>query len=53
MISTGSLAFSSHRGIASIGILLTLCLGFLIISSLVMLPAVMTVWAGPAGRKKK
>jgi hopanoid biosynthesis associated RND transporter like protein HpnN len=52
MISTGSLAFSSHRGIASIGILLTLCLGFLIISSLVMLPAVMNVLAGPKGGKK-
>jgi hopanoid biosynthesis associated RND transporter like protein HpnN len=46
MISTGSLAFSSHRGIASIGILLTLCLGFLIISSLVMLPAAMNIWTG-------
>jgi hopanoid biosynthesis associated RND transporter like protein HpnN len=53
MISTGSLAFSSHRGIASIGVLLTLCLGFLIISSLVMLPAVMNVWAAPAGGKKR
>jgi len=39
MISTGSLAFSSHRGIASIGILLTVCFGFLIISTLVLMPA--------------
>jgi hopanoid biosynthesis associated RND transporter like protein HpnN len=53
MISTGSLAFSSHRGIASIGILLTLCLGFLIVSSLVMLPAVMNVWTGPKGSEKE
>jgi hopanoid biosynthesis associated RND transporter like protein HpnN len=53
MISTGSLAFSSHRGIASIGILLTLCLGFLIVSSLVMLPAVMNVRRGPRGREKE
>ncbi len=52
MISTGSLAFSSHRGIASIGILLTLCLGFLIVSSLVMLPAVMNLWSGPERRGK-
>jgi hopanoid biosynthesis associated RND transporter like protein HpnN len=41
MVSTGSLSFSSHRGIASIGILLTLCLGFLIVSTLVLLPALL------------
>jgi hopanoid biosynthesis associated RND transporter like protein HpnN len=41
MVSTGSLAFSSHRGISSIGILLTLCLGFLILSTLVLLPALL------------
>jgi uncharacterized protein len=52
MISTGSLAFSSHRGIASIGILLTLCLGFLIISALVTLPAVMNLWKGPEEGEK-
>ncbi len=39
MTSTGSLAFSSHRGIASIGILLTLCFGFLIVSTLILMPA--------------
>jgi predicted RND superfamily exporter protein len=39
MTSTGSLAFSSHRGIASIGILLTLCFGFLIFSTLILMPA--------------
>jgi hopanoid biosynthesis associated RND transporter like protein HpnN len=39
MISTGSLSFSSHRGIASMGILLTVCFGFLIISTLFLLPA--------------
>lgn len=41
MVSTGSLSFSPHRGIASIGILLTLCLGFLILSTLVLLPALL------------
>lgn len=41
MVSTGSLSFSPHRGISSIGILLTLCLGFLIVSTLVLLPALL------------
>jgi len=41
MISTGSLSFSSHRGIASIGILLTFCFGFLILCTLVLLPALL------------
>ncbi|MGE5238897.1 MAG: MMPL family transporter [Chloroflexota bacterium] len=41
MISTGSLAFSPHQGIASIGILLSLCLAFLILSTLLFLPSLM------------
>jgi hypothetical protein len=41
MVSAGSLSFSLHRGISSIGILLTLCLGFLILSTLVLLPALL------------
>jgi hopanoid biosynthesis associated RND transporter like protein HpnN len=41
MVSTGSLAFSPHKGISSIGILLTACLGFLIFSTLVLLPALL------------
>jgi len=41
MVSTGSLSFSPHRGISSIGILLTLSLGFLILSTLVLLPALL------------
>jgi hopanoid biosynthesis associated RND transporter like protein HpnN len=49
MISTGSLAFASHRGIAGIGILLSLCLGFLIVSTLVMLPAVLNLSKGRPG----
>ncbi len=41
MVSTGSLSFSPHRGISSIGILLTLCLGFLTLATLVLLPALL------------
>lgn len=44
MISTGSLSFSSHRGISSIGILLTLCFGFLILSILVLMPALFKIF---------
>ncbi len=39
MVSTGSLSFSSHRGIASMGKLLTICFGFLIVSTLLLLPS--------------
>ncbi len=46
MISTGSLSFSSHRGISSMGILLTICFGFLIISTLVLLPALIEFFKG-------
>jgi hopanoid biosynthesis associated RND transporter like protein HpnN len=41
IISTSSLSFSPHRGIASMGMLLTLCLSFLIICTLVLLPALL------------
>ncbi len=41
MVSTGSLSFSPHKGISSIGILLTLCLGFLTVATLVLLPALL------------
>lgn len=40
-ISTGSLAFSAHRGIASMGMILTICLAFLMLSTLVLLPALL------------
>lgn len=39
LISTGSLSFSPHRGIASMGLLLTISFGLLILSILVLLPA--------------
>jgi hopanoid biosynthesis associated RND transporter like protein HpnN len=41
MVSTGSLSFSSHRGIASIGILLSICICFMTVSTLVLLPALL------------
>jgi predicted RND superfamily exporter protein len=44
MISTGSLSFSSHQGISSIGILLTFCFGFLILCTLVLLPALLELY---------
>jgi hopanoid biosynthesis associated RND transporter like protein HpnN len=40
-ISTGSLAFSAHRGIASMGMILTICLAFLMLSTLILLPALL------------
>jgi predicted RND superfamily exporter protein len=39
LISAGSLAFSAHRGIASMGMLLAICLAFLMLSTLILLPA--------------
>jgi hypothetical protein len=44
IISAGSLSFSAHRGIASMGLLLTVCLGFLLISTLVLLPALLKLF---------
>jgi hopanoid biosynthesis associated RND transporter like protein HpnN len=41
LISTGSLAFSAHRGIASMGMILTICLAFLMLSTLILLPALL------------
>ena len=46
MISTGSLSFSPHRGISSMGILLTICFGFLILGILVLLPALLNLFKG-------
>jgi hopanoid biosynthesis associated RND transporter like protein HpnN len=46
MTSTGSLAFSSHRGISSIGILLTICFSLLIFSTLVLVPALLNLTGG-------
>jgi hopanoid biosynthesis associated RND transporter like protein HpnN len=43
MISTASLAFSPHLGIASIGMLLSICLAFLILSTLLFLPSLIVL----------
>lgn len=42
--SFGILAFLPHRGIASLGILLTLCNAFLVLSSLLLLPALLKLF---------
>lgn len=39
IVSTSSLSFSAHRGIASMGILLVLCLSFMLVCTLILLPA--------------
>lgn len=44
--SFGSLAFSEHRGLSGMGILLTLALSFALLSTLVVLPAVMSATEG-------
>lgn len=41
ILSFGSLAVSTHRGTASMGILLTIAIGFTLLSSLIALPAMM------------
>jgi predicted RND superfamily exporter protein len=41
MASFGTLAFSSHLGTASIGVLLTLSLFFALLCTLVVLPAIL------------
>jgi hopanoid biosynthesis associated RND transporter like protein HpnN len=50
IISTGSLALSPHRGIASMGMLLTICLGFLIICILMLLPALTEISGRRSGK---
>ncbi len=44
IISSATLAFSSHRGIASIGILLTVCFVFILLSILVIFPALLKLF---------
>lgn len=42
VVSFGSLAFSEHRGMAGMGLLLTLALSFALLCTLVVLPAIMS-----------
>ncbi len=44
IISSATLAFSSHRGIASMGILLTVCFAFVLLSVLVVFPALLKLF---------
>jgi uncharacterized protein len=50
IISTGSLALSPHNGIASMGKLLSICLGFLVISILTLLPALTAISERRSGK---
>ncbi len=43
IVSFGTLALIPHQGTASMGILLTLCLGFIIVCCLILLPAILRV----------
>ncbi|MCL5023634.1 MAG: MMPL family transporter [Nitrospirae bacterium] len=52
LISTGSLSFSPHRGIASMGILLSVCFGFLILAILVLMPASLKLFMDRTGKGK-
>ena len=45
MIGFGTLALSQHRGVQSLGIVLFIGVGFCLISSLTVLPAVLTALA--------
>ncbi|MDA0702922.1 MAG: MMPL family transporter [Proteobacteria bacterium] len=52
MASFGSLVVSSHNGTASMGELLTIAIGFTLLSTLVVLPALLAAFGrGPAGAK--
>jgi hypothetical protein len=43
IVSFGSLAFAHHRGVASMGVLLVLGLGFTLAGNLLVLPALLTL----------
>jgi predicted RND superfamily exporter protein len=53
IISAGSLSFSPHRGIASMGVLLTICLGLLIVCTLLLLPALIELSGRSRAPKKR
>ena len=46
LVSFGSLALASHRGLSSLGVLLVIGMLWTLVCNLVMLPALL-VWAGP------
>ncbi|MBT6116506.1 MAG: MMPL family transporter, partial [Rhodospirillaceae bacterium] len=49
MASFGSLVVSSHKGTASMGELLTVAIGFTLLSTLVVLPALLAAFGRPSG----
>jgi predicted RND superfamily exporter protein len=49
LISFGTLALSSHRGVASLGVVLSIGMTFTVVSNLVVLPALLAITRGRAG----
>ena len=49
LVSFGSLAFSAHRGTASMGQLLVLCMSFMLMATLIVLPALLKLFKGHRG----
>ena len=47
MLSFSTLSFSSHRGMASMGKLLTICIGSLMVTTLLLLPALLSFKGRP------
>ncbi len=48
-----SLAFSSHDGMAGMGVLLTVSIGLMLMSTLMILPAVLARWPGLADKRNE
>jgi predicted RND superfamily exporter protein len=46
IMSFSSLSLSPHRGTATMGMLLTICMGFLIFNTLIFLPALLHLFRG-------
>ena len=53
--SFGSLSCSSHRGMAGMGVMLTICITFMTLATLVLLPALAELFGGivPNGRQRE
>jgi predicted RND superfamily exporter protein len=51
--SFGSLALSSHRGVASLGIVLTIAIGYTLLCNLVALPALLAVVGGGSHSRRR
>lgn len=52
IISTATLAFSAHRGIASMGILLSVCFGFILVAVLVVFPALLKLFVNLRAKER-